>query len=266
MYLIIPDIHGRDFWKDAIDKVDISKDTVVFLGDYLDPYDQEFDGMPYDMLIEDTINNFKEILDFKKKHKKNVILLLGNHDMTYMISKRICKSRCIDSRYKELNELFNKNKNLFQLVVTFSVNDKNYVISHAGVHDEWLKNLLVTSGEKTRESADKMSNDDLFKATCKLNKMFKDRSYYLIDSLANVSFYRGGFKTVGSLVWSDVREWLNVKPYAYQIFGHTQLIHEAVTKDIACLDCKKSFMFDKDTEQFFDINDTSTPINIITLE
>ena len=67
MYLIIPDIHGRDFWKDAIDKVDISKDTVVFLGDYLDPYDQEFDGMPYDMLIEDTINNFKEILDFKTK-------------------------------------------------------------------------------------------------------------------------------------------------------------------------------------------------------
>ena len=183
-----------------------------------------------------------------------------------MISKRICESRCIDSRYKELNELFNKNKNLFQLVVTFSVNDKNYVISHAGVHDEWLKNLLVTSGEKTRESADKMSNDDLFKATCKLNKMFKDRSYYLIDSLADVSFYRGGFKTVGSLVWSDVREWLNVKPYAYQIFGHTQLIHEAVTKDIACLDCKKSFMFDKDTGQFFDINDTSTPINIITLE
>ena len=84
MYLIIPDIHGRDFWKDAIDKVDISKDTVVFLGDYLDPYDQEFDGMPYDMLIEDTINNFKEILDFKKKHKKKVRI----------VGKGFCSSLC----------------------------------------------------------------------------------------------------------------------------------------------------------------------------
>lgn len=32
--LIIPDVHGRTFWKYAIDKYD----KVIFLGDYLDPY------------------------------------------------------------------------------------------------------------------------------------------------------------------------------------------------------------------------------------
>lgn len=265
MYLIIPDIHGRDFWKEAVDKVDLSKDTIVFLGDYLDPYEQEFDDLAGEALIENTINNFKEILEFKKNHTKNVILLLGNHDMTYLIGKRICSSRCIDSKYKELNELFTKNKDLFQLVVTISTN-KNYVISHAGVHKEYLKDILVKSGEKTRQDVDKMSDKDLFNVTTSLNTRFENNSYYLIDSLSDVSFYRGGYKTIGSLVWADIREWLGVTPFAYQIFGHTQLIHEAITNDLACLDCRKSFLFNESTGEFFHINDKTTPINIITLE
>lgn len=35
--LIIPDVHGRTFWKYAIDNID-KYDKVIFLGDYLDPY------------------------------------------------------------------------------------------------------------------------------------------------------------------------------------------------------------------------------------
>ena len=38
--LIIPDIHGRTFWKKAYELVDIV-DKVVFLGDYLDSYSHE---------------------------------------------------------------------------------------------------------------------------------------------------------------------------------------------------------------------------------
>ena len=37
--LLIPDIHGRDFWKKAKD----FEGEIVFLGDYLDPYRFEFD-------------------------------------------------------------------------------------------------------------------------------------------------------------------------------------------------------------------------------
>lgn len=38
--LIIPDVHGRDFWTDPCK--DISEyDRVIFLGDYTDPYDDE---------------------------------------------------------------------------------------------------------------------------------------------------------------------------------------------------------------------------------
>ena len=36
---IIPDVHGRPFWRDAVK--DVADTPVVFLGDYLDPYPQD---------------------------------------------------------------------------------------------------------------------------------------------------------------------------------------------------------------------------------
>lgn len=38
-YTIIPDVHGRPFWRDAV--LDVDTTPVVFLGDYLDPYPQD---------------------------------------------------------------------------------------------------------------------------------------------------------------------------------------------------------------------------------
>ena len=52
--LIIPDIHGRTFWKDACSKWE---GKVIFLGDYLDPYSDE--GIHF----EDAVINFINILD-----------------------------------------------------------------------------------------------------------------------------------------------------------------------------------------------------------
>ena len=54
--LIFPDIHGRQFWKEAIKK--FPKDQypnlkIIFLGDYLDPYGYE------GILCKDAIENFK---------------------------------------------------------------------------------------------------------------------------------------------------------------------------------------------------------------
>ena len=38
--IVIPNIHGRQFWRHAIQLWD-GKEQVVFLGDYLDPYHNE---------------------------------------------------------------------------------------------------------------------------------------------------------------------------------------------------------------------------------
>ena len=70
--LIIPDVHGRTFWHKAKEMID-SVDKVVFLGDYLDPYPSE------GITTEQAIEEFKDIIQFKKDNMDKVILLLGNH-------------------------------------------------------------------------------------------------------------------------------------------------------------------------------------------
>lgn len=73
--LLIPDIHGRTFWRDAIENTSWSH--VVFLGDYTDPY-------PYEGISpEEAHNNFIDILHYTVDHRDQTTLLLGNHDMHY---------------------------------------------------------------------------------------------------------------------------------------------------------------------------------------
>ena len=71
--LVIPDVHGREFWRKAKD----FKGNIVFLGDYLDPYPSEHIDM------EKAMTEFLDIMDWAKKNEK-VHLLLGNHDWHYI--------------------------------------------------------------------------------------------------------------------------------------------------------------------------------------
>ena len=67
--VIVPDVHGRDFWKKVLNT---EADKIIFLGDYLDHY-------PDESTNEHDIENFKEIIQFKKDNSDKVTLLLGNH-------------------------------------------------------------------------------------------------------------------------------------------------------------------------------------------
>jgi predicted phosphodiesterase len=58
--IIVPDVHGRTFWRLAKEKIN-EVDQVVFLGDYLDPYPVE--GISPKKAIEEL----KKIIDFKKR-------------------------------------------------------------------------------------------------------------------------------------------------------------------------------------------------------
>ena len=72
--IVIPDVHGRLFWKEAIAAAK-EDEKVIFLGDYLDPYLHEFEKDPimsqfaeiYETISNRVLNNFKEIIEFKKK-------------------------------------------------------------------------------------------------------------------------------------------------------------------------------------------------------
>lgn len=64
------------FWRSAVQKYpDL---PTIFLGDYLDPYTY-YDGI----LPSEALEEFNDILHFKKQNSDRVTLLLGNHDVHY---------------------------------------------------------------------------------------------------------------------------------------------------------------------------------------
>lgn len=72
--LIVPDVHGRNFWHKAEELID-EVDKVVFLGDYLDPYKHE------EITFDTALKEFEKILKFKNKYSDKVVLLIGNHEI-----------------------------------------------------------------------------------------------------------------------------------------------------------------------------------------
>lgn len=137
-YNIIGDIHGSDSWKQLVQDDAIN----VFVGDYLDPK-VEMHDLPdptradsqqpcENSFITANITNFLEIIRYKQAHPET-ILLLGNHDLHYLI----------DERYSDYNEMFAPL--YYQLLQTFaplfcgiaySINNQ-VLVSHAGVTADW---------------------------------------------------------------------------------------------------------------------------------
>lgn len=224
--IIVPDVHGRDFWKQAINS---NADKIIFLGDYLDHYYGESDD-------DHDIDNFEEIIQFKKDNPDKVILLLGNHDWSYY-NEEIYRSEEYWCRHDHKNhdiihKLFEDNANLFQLYYEIpnfckAIKQEKILFTHAGFTNHYF--------DKTSELFD---TTDIHKI---LEELFKPENHPAL--IFYVSYFRGGFAKSGSIVWADVREHGETKnkylePY-YQIFGHTYCKNEIIRDNIAMLDCGK---------------------------
>ena len=226
MIAIVGDVHSRPFWKDIISRKD-EFEKIIFLGDYLDPY--SFEGFTK----EQALVNFKEILEFKKDNLEKVILLQGNHDLSYSISKDCCDCRCDYKNYDKIQKLFRDNFDLFKLFYKFKQKDKTFLFSHAGIADLWIDKWF-----KDRSSEEQLEALEFNWKHCKQDNYFK-----ITNILSDVSFYRGGLDNSGSIVWRDVRESLSDR-FEYQIFGHTMLSQPIVTDKWSCLDCQRVIILD----------------------
>ena len=219
--LSIGDIHGLDVWKEFEDipqlltysGVEPEYDYYVFVGDYVDSFEKS---------NVEILFNLKEIIEFKRNYPKNVILLLGNHDIQYLTSYK--EHGCTGFRpeaYFDLHEIFRKNRELFQLA--FQID--NYVWTHAGIHRGWYHYDFPYTSTSIA--------DDLNIAFLENHK-----------SIFQVSYLRGGFSTQGGPLWADKRE-TSIKPLKgyHQIVGHTRVsdIMEVKFKDkktsITYIDC-----------------------------
>lgn len=231
--IVIPDVHGRKMWKDACSKAK-ENETIVFLGDYLDPYPDESPMTKVPELQVQAIDNFKEIIKYKRGHKK-VILLVGNHDLGYFISTNICSCRSDRAHYETIQNLFRENKGLFQLCYKAEINGKTFIFSHAGIRNEWLERFKDNNDIDT---CDWLNNQ--FDLTT--NSDYPSETTFA-GALGIYSKWRGwSSERFASPVWSDVREWLSnyeqdLENYKeIHIFGHTRCNSIVYGETFAMLD------------------------------
>ena len=234
MILVIPDVHGRMFWRAAV--AQYPELPTIFLGDYLDPYTHYEGILPSEALVE-----FEEILEFKRQNMNRVTLLLGNHDVHYFGAK-LNSSRKDLMNHEKIERIFNKNLSLFKLTKLVKEGDTQYLFSHAGIIPEWMEShfegVILEDAEQVSSSLnDKLNNVETFKA-------------FVGSALMDSSVSRWGNARYPSVVWADVEDHQYQQrrlPNAYQIFGHTQQEYEPIiTEHYANLDCRKAFLLMED--------------------
>lgn len=202
--LIVPDIHSKKYILDKFLSIieqnnKLCFDKVIFLGDYIDGFVETDVDMIYCL---------ESVIKLKQKYMNDVILLLANHEFSYL------GNICSGHRYhieNKITKLLIDNKQLFQ--ICYAIN--NCIFSHAGITKSWLSTFNEGSlGKFTQKPWDN---------NCEIQRMVACINNSLLD-LSIPGFYRSGgnYQGMGSCIWADKRELLmDYLDYCDQVVGHT---------------------------------------------
>lgn len=251
-FLIIPDVHGRTFWKDVLPFVETNDyEKIIFLGDYVDPYSSE------GITDEAAYQQFLKILELKEDNPDKIELLLGNHDLGYL-DQDICECRTMYDHYNNMRNLITYNRTLFDISYKVETENKIILFSHAG----FTKTFLSAMNECIHEDNYWFCIDTL---NYWIHQGPSGKNYKnLLSLLGFVGRERGGFHPCGSCVWADIKETSAANPLenAIQIFGHTKLdyvpMYTSLDKTMSCIDSQRVFVFDTDTLELSELNKNVT--------
>ena len=229
--IIIPDIHGRDFWRWTVAQRK-EEDTLIFLGDYLDPYENEW------IYWSDAYKGLLDIVALKRQHPDKVVLLLGNHDLHYLFPG-LRGSRYNEYQAEKIRKTFMDNMDCFQMAAECEIGGQRYLFTHAGVNRVWAEKHAGLFGPVEKITAETFNG-----------LMFKDE---FVEALGDVSKLRWGRDRAGSMVWADVEEfeWSEARlPNVIQVFGHTLQGNgpRVIGNSFFCLDCRRSFVLNASGE------------------
>jgi len=205
--ITIGDIHGLKSWKSVQANV-MEYDHIIFIGDYVDDYD---------IPGREILVNLKEIVAFKSKYPDRVKLLIGNHDMQYIMNERQ-SSGYNDTLAETYHEIFNST----QLDIAFQIG--SHLWTHAGINTVWANKHL------NRVPKEEIANT--------LNCMNATESGR--RKLLEVGPRRGGLNDTGGPLWCDYTE-IKAHPYPgmHQVIGHTPVpeIETIEGEDYSLVNC-----------------------------
>ena len=232
--LAIGDIHGRDNWKDKLfgstydyenwvtrdllngvteemaDTWPFHKwDKIVFIGDYVDSF-----TVTNVMMLK----NLEDIIRFKKAFPDKVVLILGNHDVQYIVKGQQCSGYRPEMQY-DFESVFRANLDLFQMAyLADSTMPHPILFTHAGVSKSWekeLRNEFINAKSHKREMFAEIAEsriDELLNAAWSLNMS----ALYMVDSAS------GGFNRFAGPLWIRPHKLKgDPLPGYMQVVGHT---------------------------------------------
>lgn len=218
--IALGDTHGRSNWKQIINYEKFDK--IVFIGDYFDTYDN--------ISFEQQMDNFKEIISYKKDNLDKVILLFGNHDYHYLKTVNETYSGYQFYRKKDIQDILHSaiDDDLLQMCFIWD----NMIFSHAGITQTWCDNNTIR-----RECIEKSINE-LFKYNPKAFKFTSGKN-----------FSQYGDDIEQSPIWVRPNSLLINKIEGYiQIVGHTTQNKLIITDDVILIDTlgtsKEYFIWD----------------------
>ena len=204
---VIPDLHGRSDWKLITHRE--NPDRIIFLGDYFDSFDIK--GV-------DQLNNFLDIIEFKKSSGKEVIMLIGNHDYHYFPEVGDTGTSGYQTRMApSISYVMGENRHHLQMAYQFN----EFLFSHAGVSSAFMDSVFGIDSWKTETIVEQ------------LNKLFKYKPLTFgfgeavsIKKLSYLDPY--GDNEEQSPIWIRPRSLMYANRYTLrkkviQIVGHTQV-------------------------------------------
>jgi predicted phosphodiesterase len=195
--VVLGDTHGRQFWKLVVNSLETDLDRLIFIGDYFDSFD--ING-------KDQINNFLDIIEYKKTGGKEVILLIGNHDHHYFYGV----GNTGTSGYQAvmapvIGHVLEENKEHLQMAYQF----EDFLFTHAGVGETFMNDIYGKDGW----SVDNLAND--------LNELWKHKPHAFTFNGWNASGDDMGQTPIWIRPLSLTKDSHNIRKYLKQVVGHT---------------------------------------------
>lgn len=201
--LFIGDIHTKENIVNKVDEI-LTKDKqikkAIFVGDYVDEWSAS---------EQEDLNILNSIFNLKKKYGDRVILLLGNHELSYM------GYPCSGHIYPDdqIKKVLEENHSLLQVLYY----NKDYIVSHGGITQNWLEVVKQFYKGNLKEIINQINID--------FQDVNSERYKDLLQLLSMASVSSGSNSLCASCLWARPQDhrYSPLSEMVDQIVGHTPI-------------------------------------------